>query len=75
MASDLRRYCTPRAKIGLLFARVGLPGCDMGACNLLPRIVGAGRAAELLYRGRNFGGDEAMANGFFSGVFDPSGGP
>jgi enoyl-CoA hydratase/carnithine racemase len=70
MASDLR-YGTPRAKIGFLFARVGLPGCDMGACNLLPRIVGAGRAAELLYRGRNFGADEAMANGFFNGVFDP----
>jgi enoyl-CoA hydratase/carnithine racemase len=68
MASDLR-YGTPRAKIGFLFARVGLPGCDMGACNILPRIVGAGRAAELLYRGRTFGADEAMANGFFNGVF------
>jgi enoyl-CoA hydratase/carnithine racemase len=70
MASDLR-YGSPRAKIGFLFARVGLPGCDMGACNLLPRIVGAGRAAELLYRGRTFGADEALANGFFNGVFDP----
>ena len=70
MASDLR-YGTPRAKIGFLFARVGLPGCDMGACNILPRIVGSGRAAELLYRGRTFGADEALANGFFNGVFDP----
>ena len=70
MASDLR-YGTPRAKVGFLFARVGLPGCDMGACNILPRIVGAGRAAELLYRGRTFGADEALANGFFNGVFEP----
>jgi enoyl-CoA hydratase/carnithine racemase len=70
MASDLR-YGSPRAKVGFLFARVGLPGCDMGSCNLLPRIVGAGRAAELLYRGRTFGADEALANGFFNGVFDP----
>jgi enoyl-CoA hydratase/carnithine racemase len=70
MASDLR-YGTPRAKIGFLFARVGLPGCDMGACNILPRIVGSGRAAELLYRGRTFGADEALANGFFNSVFEP----
>jgi len=70
MASDLR-YGTPRAKIGFLFARVGLPGCDMGACNILPRIVGSGRAAELLYRGRTFGAEEALANGFFNGVVDP----
>ncbi len=70
MASDLR-YGTPRAKIGFLFARVGLPGCDMGACNILPRIVGSGRAAELLYRGRTFGAEEALANGFFNGVFEP----
>lgn len=70
MASDLR-YGTPRAKIGFLFARVGLPGCDMGACNILPRIVGSGRAAELLYRGRTFGAEEALANGFFNAVFEP----
>jgi enoyl-CoA hydratase/carnithine racemase len=70
MASDLR-YGTPRAKIGFLFARVGLPGCDMGACNILPRIVGSGRAAELLYRGRTFRADEAIANGFFNSVFEP----
>src|SRR3974390_1095082 len=70
MASDLR-YGTPRAKIGFLFARVGLPGCDMGACTILPRIVGSGRPAELLYRGRAFGADEALANGFFNGVFEP----
>lgn len=69
MASDLR-YGTPRAKVGFLFARIGLPGCDMGACNILPRIVGAGRAAELLYRGRMIGADEALAMGFFNAVVD-----
>src|SRR5439155_21913304 len=51
MASDLR-LGTPRAKIAFLFNRVGLAGCDMGACAMLPRIVGQGRAAELLYTGR-----------------------
>ena len=70
MCSDLR-YGTPRAKVGFLFARVGLPGCDMGACNILPRIVGSGRAAELLYRGRMINADEALANGFFNGLYDP----
>ncbi len=70
MASDLR-YATPRAKVAFLFARVGLPGCDMGACSLLPRIVGVGRAAELLYRGRAIGAEEALANGFFNGLFTP----
>lgn len=70
MASDLR-YGTPRAKVGFLFARIGLPGCDMGACNILPRIVGAGRAAELLYRGRMIDANEALANGFFNGVVEP----
>ncbi len=54
MASDLR-YGTTRSKVAFLFNRVGLAGCDMGACNMLPRIVGQGRAAELLYTGRALG--------------------
>ena len=51
MASDLR-YGTPRSRVAFLFVRVGLGGCDMGACAMLPRIVGLGRASELLYTGR-----------------------
>ncbi|MEC8042052.1 MAG: enoyl-CoA hydratase family protein, partial [Pseudomonadota bacterium] len=51
MSSDLR-LATPEAKCGFLFTRVGLAGCDMGACAMLPRIIGQGRAAELLYTGR-----------------------
>jgi enoyl-CoA hydratase/carnithine racemase len=51
MASDLR-YAAPSAKVAFLFVRVGLAGCDMGACTLLPRIIGQGRACELLYTGR-----------------------
>ncbi|HYS49562.1 MAG TPA: enoyl-CoA hydratase-related protein, partial [Xanthobacteraceae bacterium] len=51
MASDLR-YGTARSKVAFLFVRVGLAGADMGACNILPRLIGAGRAAELLYTGR-----------------------
>ena len=51
MASDLR-FGTAKAKVAFLFVRVGLAGADMGACNMLPRIIGAGRAAELLYTGR-----------------------
>jgi enoyl-CoA hydratase/carnithine racemase len=50
MASDLR-LATPEAKTAFLFNRVGLAGCDMGACAMLPRIIGQGRAAELLYTG------------------------
>jgi enoyl-CoA hydratase/carnithine racemase len=50
MASDLR-YAAPSAKVAFLFVRVGLAGCDMGACAILPRIIGQGRAAELLYTG------------------------
>src|SRR5712671_3890939 len=57
MASDLR-LGTARSKTAFLFARVGLAGCDMGACAILPRIVGQGRAAELLYTGRSMAGDE-----------------
>jgi len=65
MASDLR-FGTARTKTAFLFARVGLAGCDMGACAMLPRIVGQGRAAELLYTGRSMGGEEAERMGFFN---------
>jgi enoyl-CoA hydratase/carnithine racemase len=65
MACDLR-LGTPGAKIAFLFNRVGLAGCDMGACAILPRIIGAGRAAELLYTGRVLGGEEAERWGFFN---------
>lgn len=67
MASDLR-LATPAAKCAFLFTRVGLAGCDMGACALLPRIVGQGRAAELLYTGRAMGGDEGLAWGFWNAL-------
>ena len=62
MASDLR-FGTARSKTAFLFTRVGLAGCDMGACAMLPRIIGQGRAAELLYTGRSMGGEEARALG------------
>jgi enoyl-CoA hydratase/carnithine racemase len=65
MASDLR-IGTAKAKIAFLFNRVGLAGCDMGACAILPRIIGHGRASELLYTGRVMGGEEAERCGFFS---------
>jgi enoyl-CoA hydratase/carnithine racemase len=65
MASDLR-LGTADTKVAFLFVRVGLAGADMGACNLLPRIVGAGRAAELLYTGRAMVGEEAERWGFFN---------
>jgi enoyl-CoA hydratase/carnithine racemase len=65
MASDLR-YGTAQSKIAFLFVRVGLSGADMGACNLLPRIIGAGRAAELLYTGRAMSGEEAERWGFYN---------
>jgi len=70
MAADLR-YAAPSAKVAFLFVRVGLAGCDMGACAMLPRIVGQGRAAELLYTGRSMGADEGLAWGFFNRVVDP----
>ena len=70
MASDLR-YGTARSKTAFLFNRVGLAGCDMGACNMLPRIVGHGRAAELLYTGRALGGEEAERWGFFNRLCTP----
>ncbi len=65
MASDLR-LGTAASKVAFLFVRVGLAGADMGACNILPRIVGAGRAAELLYTGRAMDGAEAERWGFFN---------
>jgi enoyl-CoA hydratase/carnithine racemase len=65
MACDIR-LGTPGAKVAFLFNRVGLAGCDMGACAILPRILGAGRAAELLYTGRVLGGEEAERWGFFN---------
>ena len=70
MASDLR-IGTSRSRIAFLFSRVGLAGCDMGACSMLPRIIGQGRAAELLYTGRAMDGDEALACGFLNRVSPP----
>ncbi len=70
MASDLR-VGTTRSKTAFLFNRVGLAGCDMGACSMLPRIIGQGRASELLYTGRNLGGDEALQWGFFNRLAEP----
>ena len=65
MAADVR-LGTPQAKVAFLFTRVGLAGCDMGACSMLPRIIGQGRASELLYTGRSMSGDEAERWGFFN---------
>jgi enoyl-CoA hydratase/carnithine racemase len=70
MASDLR-IGTPRTKTAFLFTRVGLAGCDMGACALLPRIIGQGRAAELLFTGRSMSSEEGASWGFFNRVVDP----
>ena len=69
-ASDIR-LGTPRAKVAFLFTRVGLAGCDMGACAMLPRIVGQGRAAELLFTGRSMVADEAERWGFLNRLADP----
>jgi enoyl-CoA hydratase/carnithine racemase len=70
MASDIR-IGTAGAKVAFLFNRVGLAGCDMGACAMLPRIIGQGRAAELLYTGRALGGEEAERFGFFNRLAAP----
>ncbi len=67
LASDFR-YATPAARTAFLFVRVGLAGCDMGACALLPRVIGQGRAAELLYTGRPFSAEEGERWGFFNAV-------
>ena len=67
MASDMR-IATPDAKTAFLFTRVGLAGCDMGACAILPRIIGQGRAAELLYTGRSMSAEEGAAWGFHNKI-------
>lgn len=69
MASDLR-YAKPDAKVAFLFNRVGLAGCDMGACSILPRIIGQGRASDLLYTGRSMSAEEGERWGFFNGIAD-----
>ena len=70
MASDMR-LGTARSKLAFLFTRVGLAGCDMGACAILPRIIGQGRAAELLFTGRSASGDEGFAWGFYNRLCEP----
>ncbi len=70
MASDLR-YGTPRSRVAFLFVRVGLSGADMGACAILPRIIGQGRASELLYTGRFMRADEAERWGFYNRLVAP----
>jgi enoyl-CoA hydratase/carnithine racemase len=70
MASDLR-FGTLGSKTAFLFTKVGLAGCDMGACAMLPRIIGQGRAAELLFTGRNMSGEEAERWGFFNRLCEP----
>jgi enoyl-CoA hydratase/carnithine racemase len=70
MASDLR-LGTPRSKVAFLFTRVGLAGCDMGACSILPRIIGQGRASDLLYTGRSMSAEEAHQWGFYNRLCAP----
>ena len=70
MASDLR-IGTAESRVAFLFNRVGLAGCDMGACAMLPRIIGQGRASELLYTGRTMRGEEAYQWGFFNQLCTP----
>lgn len=70
LASDLR-VGTPAARTAFLFTRVGLAGADMGACTLLPRMIGQGRASELLYTGRAMRADEGLAWGFFNSLHEP----
>lgn len=65
MASDMR-FGTPDARVAFLFTRVGLAGCDMGACSILPRIIGQGRASELLFTGRSMSAEEGERWGFFN---------
>jgi enoyl-CoA hydratase/carnithine racemase len=69
-ASDLR-IGTARSRVAFLFVRVGLSGADMGACALLPRIIGQGRASELLYTGRSMDGPEAERWGFYNRIVEP----
>ena len=70
MASDLR-LATPRAKTAFLFTKVGLAGCDMGACAILPRLIGQGRAADLLYTGRVMTAEEGERWGFHNRIVEP----
>src|SRR4051812_22296213 len=70
MSSDLR-LGTARSKTAFLFNRVGLAGCDMGACAILPRLIGQGRASELLYTGRSMSGEEGERWGFFNRLCEP----
>jgi enoyl-CoA hydratase/carnithine racemase len=70
MASDMR-LGTARSKTAFLFNRVGLAGCDMGACAMLPRLIGQGRASEWLYTGRSIGGEEAERSGFYNRLCAP----
>jgi enoyl-CoA hydratase/carnithine racemase len=70
LAADFR-IATPSARTAFLFSRVGLAGCDMGACALLPRLIGQGRAAELLYTGRAFGAEEGERWGFYNSIVAP----
>jgi len=70
MAADLR-LATPRARTAFLFVRVGLAGADMGACSILPRLIGAGRAAELLFTGRTMTAEEGERWGFFNRLVSP----
>jgi enoyl-CoA hydratase/carnithine racemase len=72
MASDMR-LATPEAKTAFLFTRVGLAGCDMGACAILPRLIGQGRAAELLYTGRVMDAAEGERWGFYNAVVSKGG--
>jgi len=69
-ACDLR-LGTPRAKVAFLFARVGLAGADMGVCAMLPRVIGQGRTAELLFTGRSMSASEGEAWGFFNRLVEP----
>lgn len=71
LASDLR-FATANAKTAFLFTRVGLAGCDMGACALLPRVIGQGRAAELLFSGRTMTADEGDRWGFYNRIVVPA---
>ena len=71
MASDIR-IGTANTKVAFLFNRVGLGGCDMGACAILPRIIGQGRAAELLFTGRSLAGEDAERWGFFNRLATPA---
>src|SRR5690606_14518137 len=70
MASDMR-LATPRTKTAFLFTRVGLAGCDMGACAILPRIIGQGRASELLFTGRVMTAEEGARWGFHNRLVEP----